>query len=155
MSGNIVSARRTDIILKPDQSRVLLRPFNLAAGRAAILRDPYSRDSSPRGMKIIARIMALSEEEVAGLLDQVLSEFSGRHRQIRGLLLQRYGEVRHLLLTDREPSEARKLLIGSYFISEYALESAALFNPSIVPHPDQSGLEPPAPPRGGTIPGCR
>ena len=45
-----------------------------------------------------------------------------------------------LLLTDEEVSEQRRLLIGSYFLAEYSLESAALFNPSIVPHPDQTGL---------------
>ena len=32
------------------------------------------------------------------------------------------------------------MLIGAYFTHEYSPESAALFNPSIVPHPDQTGL---------------
>ena len=45
-------------------------------------------------------------------------------------------------MTDEELSEQRQLLIGSYFLAEYSLESAALFNPSIVPHPDQSDLPP-------------
>ena len=45
-------------------------------------------------------------------------------------------------MADEELSEQRRLLIGSYFLAEYSLESAALFNPSIVPHPDQSGLPP-------------
>ena len=142
MSGKSVTVRRIGTILKPDQSRVLLRPFNMPADPVDPLRNPYNRAVGPKGMKVIARIMALSEQEVSVLLGEVLAEFAGRHRQIRELLLERYGEVRHLLLTDREPSEERKLLIGSYFISEYAMESAALFNPSIVPHPDQSGLPP-------------
>lgn len=142
MSGKSVTVRRLGTILKPDQSRVLLRPFNMPADPVDPLRNPYNRAVGPKGMKVIARIMALSEQEVSVLLGEVLAEFAGRHRQIRELLLERYGEVRHLLLTDREPSEERKLLIGSYFISEYAMESAALFNPSIVPHPDQSGLPP-------------
>src|SRR5947209_19270666 len=43
---------------------------------------------------------------------------------------------------DGEISEQRQLLIGSYFLAEYSLESAALFNPSMVPHPDQTGLPP-------------
>src|SRR5665647_1636362 len=44
------------------------------------------------------------------------------------------------MLTDEGLSEQRRLLIGSYFLAEYSLESAALFNPSIVPHPDQTDL---------------
>ena len=51
--------------------------------------------------------------------------------------LDRFAAVQQHLLTDRPLSENRKLLIGSYFTQEYSLESAALFNPSIVWHPDQ------------------
>jgi predicted GH43/DUF377 family glycosyl hydrolase len=69
-----------------------------------------------------------------------MREFRGRHQRTREFLLHRYHQVRHLMLTDRPVSESRCLLIGSYFTQEYALESAALFNPSMVWHPDQSGL---------------
>src|SRR5439155_16982477 len=62
------------------------------------------------------------------------------HQQIRDLLLRRFERVEKSLLTNRRISEERKLLIGAYFTNEYALEAAALFNPSIVPHPDQSDL---------------
>ena len=84
--------------------------------------------------------MALPEEQVGPLLEEVSAEFSQRHQQIRDLFLERFEQVRDLLLTDGEVSEQRRLLIGSYFLAEYSLESAALFNPSIVPHPDQTGL---------------
>ncbi|MGA8594848.1 MAG: glycoside hydrolase family 130 protein [Bryobacteraceae bacterium] len=84
--------------------------------------------------------MSLPEDQIASLLDEVSAEFSQRHQQIRQLFLERFEQVRDLLLTDEEPSEQRRLLIGSYFLAEYSLESAALFNPSIIPHPDQTGL---------------
>ena len=84
--------------------------------------------------------MALPEDQVGPLLDEVSAEFSERHQHIRKLFLERFEQVRELLLTDEELSEQRRLLIGSYFLAEYSLESAALFNPSIVPHPDQTGL---------------
>jgi predicted GH43/DUF377 family glycosyl hydrolase len=84
--------------------------------------------------------MALPEDSVGPLVDQVAAEFSGRHQHIRRLFLERFEEVRELMLTDQEVSEPRRLLIGSYFLAEYSLESAALFNPSIVPHPDQTDL---------------
>jgi predicted GH43/DUF377 family glycosyl hydrolase len=59
---------------------------------------------------------------------------------MRDLLKSRYEQVKGHLLTNQRLSEERKLLLGAYFTHEYALEAAALFNPSIVPHPDQSGL---------------
>src|SRR5205085_3562325 len=63
-----------------------------------------------------------------------------RHQRTREFFLYRFEHVRKHLLTDQPLSENRRLLIGSYFTQEYALESAALFNPSMVWHPDQSGL---------------
>jgi hypothetical protein len=84
--------------------------------------------------------MSLPEDQVGPLLDEVSADFSERHQQIRKLFLERFEQVRELLLADEKPSKQRRLLIGSYFLAEYSLESAALFNPSIVPHPDQSGL---------------
>src|SRR4029077_13231236 len=120
--------QRTTTILRPDQSRVLLRPF---------------RPETPeRASRIIARIMSLPESQVGPLLDEVSAEFSRRHQQIHSSFLERFEQVRDLVLTDEEISEQRQLLIGSYFVCEFSLESAALFNPSIVPHPDQSELPP-------------
>jgi predicted GH43/DUF377 family glycosyl hydrolase len=84
--------------------------------------------------------MALPEDGVGRLLDEVSAEFSQRHQQIRTLFLQRYEQIRESLGMVEEVSRQRQLLIGSYFLAEYSLESAALFNPSIVPHPDQTGL---------------
>ena len=121
-----IHLKRTATILNPDQSRVLLRPF--------------SPGGPERIAGIIARIMALPEDRVGPLLDGVSAEFSQRHQQIRTLFLQRFEQIRESLGTVEEVSEQRRLLIGSYFLAEYSLESAALFNPSIVPHPDQTGL---------------
>src|SRR5213078_1020780 len=63
-----------------------------------------------------------------------------RHQEIRTLFLERFDQVRDLMPADEHLSEQRRLLIGSYFLAEYSLESAALFNPSIVPDPDQTNL---------------
>jgi predicted GH43/DUF377 family glycosyl hydrolase len=123
-----IHLKRTSTILKPDQSRVLLRPFNSG--------DPQ------RAGGIIGRIMSLPEDRVGPLLDEVSAEFSQRHQHIRQLFLERFEQVRDLMLQHEEVSEQRRLLIGSYFLAEYSLESAALFNPSIVPHPDQTDLPP-------------
>jgi predicted GH43/DUF377 family glycosyl hydrolase len=121
-----IHLKRTPTILEPDQSRVLLRPF--------------SPGNPERVAMIIARIMAIPEDRVGPILDAVSAEFSERHQQIRNLFLERFEQVRELVATTGELSEQRRLLIGSYFLAEYSLESAALFNPSIVAHPDQTGL---------------
>lgn len=119
---------RTAVVLKPDSGRVLYRPF-----------EPTQ---SQRAMKVISRVMELSDDAVDSLLAGVLSEFHGRHQRLRDFFQQRFEAVRHHLLTDRLLTESRRLLIGSYFTQEYALESAALFNPSLVWHPDQTGMMP-------------
>jgi predicted GH43/DUF377 family glycosyl hydrolase len=121
-----IHLKRTPTILRPDQSRVLLRPF--------------TPGDSERVGSIFDRIMLLPEEQVGALVDGISAEFSQRHRKIRKVFLERSEQVHELLSADGEISEQRRLLIGSYFLAEYSLESAALFNPSIVPHPDQTGL---------------
>lgn len=126
MNTNSIHLRRTSTVLKPDQSRVLLRPF--------------SPGDSQRVGGIIARILSLREELVGPLLDEISAEFSQRHPRIHERFLERFEQVREMLLSDAELSEQRCLLIGSYFLAEYSLESAALFNPSPVPHPDQADL---------------
>jgi len=124
MKKNLVT--RTSIKIEPNTSRVLIRPFV---------------PNNTRIVKIIARIMAQSDEEVQEHLDKINKDFSSRHIEVKSTFLKRYEEVKPFHFTDIEPSHERKLLIGSYFTSEYSLESAALFNPSIIPHPDQSKLE--------------
>ena len=84
--------------------------------------------------------MALSEDEADSLLGQLWAEFGGRHKNIREYFRRRFEEVRPYLLSDQALSEERSLLIGGYFTHEYSFEAAALFNPSMVPHPDQSNL---------------
>jgi predicted GH43/DUF377 family glycosyl hydrolase len=120
-----IPIKRSSIILKPDQSRVLLRHF--------------SPGNPQRVGRVIDRIMSIPEEQVAGLLEDICADFSQRHQHIRSLFLERFEQVREVL-PDQEVSEQRRQLIGSYFLAEYSLESAALFNPSIVPHPDQTRL---------------
>ena len=121
-----INVTRTGSVLKPDQTRVLLRPF--------IPGD------AERIAGIIARIVALPEDQAAVTLAEILSEFSHRHDRISEIFAERFEQVRHLVATEEPLSTQCKLLIGAYFMAEYSLESAALFNPSIVPHPDQTNV---------------
>lgn len=121
-----IHLKRTTTILMPDQSRVLLRPFNPG--------------DSERARGIVGRIMSLPDDQIGPLLAEVCAEFSQRHQEIRKVFLKRFEQVCDHLPAGGEVSEERRLLIGSYFLAEYSLESAALFNPSMVPHPDQMYL---------------
>ncbi len=121
-----MKAKRTEIIIKPDHRRVFFRAFS-----------PMSEE---RILKIIARVTALSEADVQHELETVMLEFGARHQKLQDFFLLRFEQVRQYMITDQHISTERKLLIGSYFTQEYSLESAALFNPSMVWHPDQSGV---------------
>ena len=126
MKTNTLQAKRIGPTLVPDRSRVLMRPFY-----------PTTDDIARR---IVTRVLALPDEEVAQLLGQVLGEFADRHEQVEKFFRNRYAQVRRYLGEAWEPSAERQALIGAFFTHEYSPESTALFNPSIVPHPDQTGL---------------
>jgi predicted GH43/DUF377 family glycosyl hydrolase len=127
VQGSIGAIRHAHLVLRPDASRVLFRPFRLDA-----LREH----------KIVARVVALSADEVKSLVAEVLSDFEERHTKARAFFFEQFEAVRSRLFTDEPLSDEKKLLIGAYFTQEYSLESAALFNPSLVPHWDQSGVPP-------------
>jgi predicted GH43/DUF377 family glycosyl hydrolase len=116
----------TDVLFQPDSSRVLIRPF--------IPGDPT------RIVNVIGRALALSESETEEQLAAVSADFGKRHLDIRALWRQNFERVKMHVFSSRPLSEARQLYIGALFSGEYSLESAALFNPSLVAHPDQSGL---------------
>lgn len=121
-----VSVNRTGPALMADPARVLIRPFQPADDAAA--------------RRLAVRVLALPEENVRQLLGEVLGEFGDRHAQLEEFLHQRYLQVRGYLPPDATPAPERQSLLASYFTHEYSLEAAALFNPSIVPHPDQTDL---------------
>src|SRR6201997_4032072 len=116
----------TGVLLRPDNKRVVVRPF--------IPIDPT------RVEHIIARVLALTEQETEEQLSLVRADFNERHIDLDKSWLRHFEKVRAHIRDDERISEGRRLFIGALFSGEYALESAALFNPSIVPHPDQSGL---------------
>jgi len=148
-----ITVRRKDIRFNPDPTRIISR-FHLPTG-------------SERIWSIIDRVLGLSDEEVNLILNNVLRNFSKRHRNISKIFENNFEQVKLVindidsasiipplknkiqklkillqkLATDPEPElKRRKLLIGAYFTMEYSIESAAFFNPSIVEHPDQTDL---------------
>jgi len=133
-----MNIRRQSLELRPDPRRVLLRPF-----MASVVVGPTGQaEPSHRLLAVLARVLMLEDHVVQATLETVLGEFHDRHDDIRAMFLERFHRMAPLLPVDRDIDEPRRMLIGSYFTNEYSLESSALFNPSIVPAPDQSGLPP-------------
>jgi predicted GH43/DUF377 family glycosyl hydrolase len=122
---------RSPLRLSPNPSRVITRLF--VPGQ-----EGFEAQESRAGA-VLARILALDEGQVRSSLDDVVIRFNERHRDLAGTFRRHARELADRLDPGMELSEARKLLLGATFTSEYAIEGAALCNPSIVAHPDQAG----------------
>lgn len=133
--GTIMDIRNFDTKLVADPSHVVLRPFSISAAprRTAL-------GLMTRAERIAQTVMSLSEAECAAYLDRVDGDFSGRHWQTHAIFLDRFRQVRGMLGDIRDIGENHAKLIGAFFSHEYSYSAAAVMNPSIVPHPDQSGV---------------
>lgn len=126
--------RRTDLVLTPDPTRVVATIFLPGQELAA--------SGESRSTAVLQRVLALSEDDVVAELESMLSSFGSRHRDVTGTWASNCRSVEHRVVGSQPLSQSRRQLIGAYFTKEYAIEGTALFNPSMVPHPDQSGLPP-------------
>lgn len=124
-----VAVQRKDVRFIPDSSRVVARFFN---------------NGEQRTLNLVQRIMLLDDAGVALELDHTLREFVGRHRNISQIFLRHYenhrGFLERMELDVSHLSKERKLLIGAYSTMEYSIESAAIFNPSIIEDFNQTFL---------------
>lgn len=118
--------QRRSTVLNAESSRVITRP-HIPGGKVRITA-------------LINRVSKLSAEDVKHLLDAVIQDFSGRHRNFRGVLQRNFNRIAEHVPKRISLSSEQQLLLGAYFTAEYSVEAAALFNPSIVPHPDQKGV---------------
>ncbi|MFL6814846.1 MAG: glycoside hydrolase family 130 protein [Bradyrhizobium sp.] len=130
---------RQALYLRPDPTRVIVRPFKPATEP----RDLNPTDKT-RANHIVDRVLALDAEAAANQLADVLENFQGRHRNLLETFEARADEMEQAFATHGAFSKIQRQLIGAYFLNEYSFEASALFNPSIVPHHDQSGA-----PKGG------
>src|SRR5207302_1400503 len=124
---------RTPVRLEPDTSRVLAALF---------MPGEEMPDDHSRATAVIERVLALPGDEVTATLADLSSRFAGRHRDLDASLRQNFELAASRLPPGAEPSDDQRRLIGAYFTHEESPEGAAFTNPSMVEHPDQSGLSP-------------
>lgn len=133
--GSTLDLRHFETELCADPSRVVLRPFSISA-------EPRGTASGfmNRAERIVKKVMELSQEECRQYLDRVDGDFFGRHWQTHAIFMARFNHVREMIGGLDNVNEDHAKLIGAYFSHEYSYAAAAVMNPSIVPHPDQSGI---------------
>jgi predicted GH43/DUF377 family glycosyl hydrolase len=124
-------ATRSAVRIDPDPSRVIAKLF---------VPGEEVPENESRTAAVVARVLGLDEKQVHVALADTLASFEGRHRDLRATLAGHFETISHRIPHGREISAQRRLLIGAYFTHEYAIEGAALCNPSMVAHPDQDGL---------------
>ena len=122
---------RSAVQLRPDPQRFIAKPY--------VPVDDGPGETA-RAERLIRRILAFSPEEARQTLEGVRVDFDGRHDDLDEVFMRGFWAVGHLVPDAVGLTDDRRRLIGSYFLHEYSLEGAALTNPSIVPHPDQSGV---------------
>lgn len=126
---------RQALHLRPDPSRVVVRPF-----QPAVEPRNLNHVDKTRACRIVDRVLALDQAEVESLLKATLDNFDDRHHNLLATFERRAEEMECAFAWHAEFSNTQRQLIGGYFLHEYSYEAAALFNPSIIAHPDQSGL---------------
>lgn len=131
--GVQIEVFRTDTRLLPDPGRVIAKRY--------LPVDEVFPGGRTRIESVVDRILAMSDADAAETAASILSKFSERHRNLESILEASFVAVSDRIGEGPELSDDRRRLIGAYFTNEYSLEAAALTNPSIVPHPDQSGLQ--------------
>jgi predicted GH43/DUF377 family glycosyl hydrolase len=133
-SGRSLFLNRQALYLRPDPARVIVRPFKPATEP----RD-FNPTDKTRANHIVERVLGLAPEAARQQLTDVLDNFQGRHRNLLQTFASRAVEMEDALAPHTVLTTTQRYLVGAYFLHEYSFEASALFNPSIVRHPDQSG----------------
>ena len=122
--------------------KLIKEELKLYANPAAVITQFLHLPGEGRIINIIRRVKQLGDNEVDSLLEKLVKEFGWRHRNIDSIFSDHFSRINiHFEKDLSHFSENKKLLLGAYFTKEYSIQAAALFNPSIVPHPDQRNLQ--------------
>ena len=95
-----------------------------------------------RSRDIIERVLTFPEHEIQERLAELERTFGPNHPDLQQVFAENFQQIQAAIPVDSRLSQAQQLLIGACFTMEYAIESVALFNPSIVPAFVQEGVPP-------------
>ena len=127
-----INIKRKAIRFTPDPKRVITRFFM-----------PGNQE---RTQALIYKVLHMSTEDREKVFDQILRNFSNRHRNITRIFEKNFENVKEIvrgLGIDPDTLDIKKkLTIGAYFTMEFSIEATAFFNPSIVEDPYQGDLLP-------------
>ena len=115
--------------------------IKLTASLHAVIAQFHQLPNTSRVNNIVKRLDALTDKKIDSTLKKVIKEFGHRHKNFEGLLMDNFNRTQNIYGDLSHYSQNKKLLLGSLLTKEYSIQSAALFNPSIVPHPDQTGMQ--------------
>ncbi|HEY0008427.1 MAG TPA: glycoside hydrolase family 130 protein, partial [Tepidisphaeraceae bacterium] len=120
-----LNVKRLEVHLTSDDRRVIARPFNMGSARVRSL---------------FSRVDQLPEDCIDDLLRSVERSYADRHAKLAFVFHENFEQSAAMIGFTQHWSPQRRLLAGAYLTMEYSIDSAALFNPSIVLHPNQSGV---------------
>lgn len=123
--------KRSNIQIKANPKKVIINFLDLGLN---------TRNTS-RLHRLIDTVLAIPEDELNVLYEEIKNSFAFRHRNFEHYLILNFNKVQPELPRDKVISETRSLVLGAYFSKEYSIQAAALFNPSMVVHPNQNGLK--------------
>jgi len=122
---------RSNIKIKANPNRVIINFLDLGV----------NTNNTSRANRLMDSILSIPENQLGVLYEEIKNNFVFRHRNFEHYLKLNFKKVKSIISSEVVISEIRSLIIGTYFSKEYSIQSAALFNPSMVAHPDQSGLK--------------
>ena len=121
--------------------KIIKSPVKLTASVKAVIALFHQLPNDERVNNIVKRVEGMKEDAVADTFQNMMQAFAHRHKNLDGLLMDNFHRVQEVHGDLSNFSHTKKLLLGAFLTKEYSFQAAALFNPSIVPHPDQSGLQ--------------
>jgi len=121
--------------------KIKRKKVNILGDPGRVIAQQHLPGNPDRIARVIQRIVTLSETAASSLLEQVMIDFAERHRDINDIFRRHFNLITEYLPVGTPLSETKRQLIGAYFTKEYSIESAALFNPSIILHPNQEGIK--------------
>jgi predicted GH43/DUF377 family glycosyl hydrolase len=131
----MTNLNHSPIVLTANPERVVLRPFSIS-----VQPTGSAQGSASRAHRICNQLVSLTREQCQAELANVNRDFQGRHWQTREIFIDRFNQIQQLIGGMDNLDDDHRALIGAYFSHEYSFEAAAVMNPSVVPHPDQSGM---------------